>query len=122
MELLDQRKQPELVHVYEWIGPQRFFVQPVDPSDKGVMEVRNGGDVPRVAGQGACAETAFVIDKIGDDYFNDLLWEPSGRGRACGRSLQGSTTRTHSPNSGHTSVPNPHGEQFDYCSRWDTVG
>ena len=117
LELLDQWKQSELVHVYEGVGPQTFCVPLVGSSDEGAMEMRNGGDVPRVTGQGARAETAFVVDNIGDSYFIDLLREPSGRGRACGRpGLRGSATRTHSPNSGHTSVPNSHSEQFDHCS------
>lgn len=42
LEPLDQRKQPELVHVREEIGPQGFLVPPVDPRDKGAMEMRNG--------------------------------------------------------------------------------
>ena len=77
LELLGQRKQSELVHVYEGVGPQTFCVPLVGSSDEGAMEMRNGGDVPRVTGQGARAETAFVVDNIGDNYFDDLLWDPS---------------------------------------------
>ena len=98
------------------------MVPPVNPRDKRAMEMRKGGDVPRVTGQGAYAETAFVVDKIGDNHFDDLLWKPSDRGPGCCKSLRGNATRIHSPDSGHTSVPNSHNEQFDHCGQWDTIG
>ena len=44
----------------------------MDWSDKGAMEMGNGSDVPGVAGQGACAETLYVVDQLGDDNFDDL--------------------------------------------------
>ena len=65
-------------------------------------------NVPRVVGQGACAETAFVVDKTGDSHFDDLLWKPSDKGRGRRRSLRGSATGTHSADSGPTLVPYSH--------------
>jgi hypothetical protein len=71
------------------------------------METRNGGNVPGVTGQGACAETACVIGKIGNDYFNDLLGKPDCRGQAHHRDLWRNTLGMHPPNSGLSLVPNP---------------
>ena len=47
------------------------------------MEVRDGDNVPGATGQGACEETALVIDEIIDYRFSDLLGKLGGRGRAC---------------------------------------
>ena len=44
----------------------------MDWSNKGAMEMGNGSDVPGVAGPGACAETLYVVDQLGDDDFDDL--------------------------------------------------
>jgi hypothetical protein len=115
VDLLDQGEQTKLVHVPEGIRPPGFPVPVVCVSDKGVVEMGNGGDVPGVTGKRTCAEIALVIDKIGDDHLDDLQGEPGGRGRACRRILRGSTTGTYSPDSGYTSVPNSHGEQLDRC-------
>ena len=89
-ERLDQGKQTKLVFVYEWSGPCRILalVQGIVWNDKGAMEMRNSGDVPGVTGHGACAETACVVDKIGDDDFDDLHGKSGGGGRACRRGLQ----------------------------------
>ena len=62
------------------IGPPVFFVPGTYVDSKDVMETRDGGDVPGVAGQGARTETALVIHKISDDPFDDLEGEP-GDGR-----------------------------------------
>ena len=40
----------------------------------------DSGDVPGVADQGACAKTARVVGKIGDDDFDDFQGKSSGRG------------------------------------------
>jgi len=42
------------------------------------------GDVPGVTGQGACDESIHVVDKVGDDHFDDLGGKLGGGGRACG--------------------------------------
>jgi hypothetical protein len=39
----------------------------------GVVEMGNCGDIPGVAGHGTCAKSAIVVDKIGEDIFDDLL-------------------------------------------------
>ena len=56
-------------------------------SDKGVMEMGDGGDVPGMAGQGAREETGCVKGKIGDDGVDDLLGDPGGRRLVCRESL-----------------------------------
>ena len=74
MELLDQRQQTKLVQMTEGMGPPGSPVPGpgVGVSDKGVMEMRNGGDVPGVTGQGARAEVVLVVDEMGDDDFDYL--------------------------------------------------
>ena len=62
VELPDQGKQTEPMHAPEWNRPSEFSVKGVVAHDEGVMEMGNGGDVPGGTGQGACAETVFVID------------------------------------------------------------
>jgi hypothetical protein len=90
LELLDQGKQTQSVHDSERSGPYGFLVQArgIGSSDKGVMEMGNGDDVPGVTGQGACAETAPVVDKMLDDHFDDLLGKLGDGGRGCCRGLR----------------------------------
>ena len=91
-ELLDQGKQTKRVHMPDGIGPQKFSsIIPIEVNGKGVVEMRNSGDIPRVTGLGACAETASVISKIGDDDFDDLQGKPGGRRTVRCRGLQGNT-------------------------------
>ena len=75
-ELFDQGKQTKFVHVREWHRPRKFLVSEelaiIEWSEKGVMELGNGSDVPGVAGQGTRAETWDVVDEWGDDHFDDL--------------------------------------------------
>ena len=78
---LDEGKQTERVHVLDGIGPLVFVFPGVDASEKGLVEMRHGGDIPGVTSQGACAETAYVIGKIDDDHFDDLLGKPGSGGR-----------------------------------------
>jgi len=74
----------------ETIRPLKLLA-PAVVDEKVVMEVRDGSDVPRVTGQGACAETADVVAKICDDHFDDLQGEPGGRRRAGQRCLRRGT-------------------------------
>lgn len=62
-----------------------------------MVDMRNGGHVPREARQGACEETAPVIDEMGDDHFNDVLRKPVENGWGCRGNVLESTTRTVSP-------------------------
>jgi hypothetical protein len=80
LELFDQGKQTEFVHVPERFGQYKFLIhRPVIGwSDKGVMKVGNRGDVPRVTSQGAREETVCIADKMYDDHFNDLLGKYGG--------------------------------------------
>ena len=74
MKLSDQGKQPKIVHVPERSGPLEFslLVQVIRLGNKGAMEMRNGDDVPGIAGQGACKEASRVVDEMNDDHFEDL--------------------------------------------------
>ena len=84
LELLDQGKQAKRAHIPNLIGPLKFPSLPVIVyEDKGVIEMRNSGDVPGVTGQGACAETVCVVSKISDDHFDDLQGKPGGRRTVC---------------------------------------
>ena len=89
------------------IGPSESSLpRVVGANDEGMMEMRDGGDVPRIAGQGACAETELVVDEISDDDFNDVLRKSGDRRQACRGSLRRSTPWAHRPNYGQTPVPN----------------
>ena len=84
LQFFYQGKQTELVKVPEWFGPYMIRVCVFAPGwhGKGVVEMGDGSDVPGITGQGACDETARVIDKMGNDKLDDLRWEPCGRGWA----------------------------------------
>ena len=49
--------------------------------------MRDGGDVPGAAGQGAREEAGRVKGKIDDDRLDDLLGDPGGRRLVCYESL-----------------------------------
>jgi len=82
LKLLDQGKQTKLARILEWFGPPKFRikVRPTVSSGKSVMEMRDRGDVPGVTGEGACKKAGSVIDKMGDDHFNDLQGKVGGGG------------------------------------------
>ena len=73
-ERSDQGKQTEPGCVRERVGPFvfRFIGQSTLPNGESMMKMRGGGNVPGVAGQGACEKTAHVIDKMDDDHFDYL--------------------------------------------------
>ena len=81
------------MHVAERFGPHEFVeCAPVVIrwwNDKGVMEMRYGGDVPGVTGLGAGEEAALVVDKMGDDHFDNLLGKFGDRGGARSRNSTG---------------------------------
>ena len=79
----------------------------------GVMEVRNGGDVPGVAGEGTRKEIVFVIDEMSNDHLNDLVGKAVGGGRGSWGRVWRGTTRTEFPDGGYGSVPNSNGEELD---------
>ena len=64
----------------DWPRNSLFHLQFSDWSGKGIMEVRDGGDVPGIKNHGGCEESALVVDKICDNRFNDLLGMLDGRG------------------------------------------
>ena len=117
VELPDQGKQTKPMHAQEWNRPSGFSVKRAVTHDEGVMEMGNGGDVPGVAGQGACAETVFVVDEMCEDDVDDILGKPGGEGWTCRRILWRWTRRRRFPDPGPTSVPNPLDEELDH---WQT--
>jgi hypothetical protein len=116
-ELLDERKETKLARIPEWLRPPEFqFVgPPAGPNDESVMKVTDGGDVPGVASQGACEETVRVVDKVGNDHFDDLLGNLGEGGRECGRNLLRGPWEKQSPDPGWNSVPDVPEEQPNRC-------
>jgi len=52
------------------------------------MKMRDRSGIPGATGQGACEETARVVDKVCDDHhFDDLERKLGGGGRGCGGGL-----------------------------------
>ena len=84
-------KQTSHLRVMEGVGPFKVLDMGICPGGKGVSEVGNGGNVPGITGQGACAEVGRIVGKMGGDNFDDPQGKPGGRGRACGRGLWRST-------------------------------
>ena len=74
---LDEGKQTKRAHVPDRIGPREFSIPAANASEKGVAEMRSGGDIQGVTSQGACAETVCAIGKVGDNYFDNLLGKPA---------------------------------------------
>ena len=115
-ELFDQGKQTKPVHVHEGVRPHDPSpYERIGRNSEGVVEVRNGDDVPGVTGQGAREETVSVVYEMDDDHLNNLVGEPGGRGRACRGNLWRRVTRKQTLDSSSAAVPNSHGEQFDRC-------
>ena len=42
------------------------------------MKARDRGGIPGITGEGASVEAASAVDKISDNYFDDLLKRVSG--------------------------------------------
>ena len=114
-ECLDERKQAKFVDRLKTIRPLVIFA-PGIIDDKVVMETRDGSDVPGVTGQGACKKTAYVVGKIGDDYFDDLQWESGSRGRACCRGFKRSVPVIYTVEPRYGSIPKSLGKQLNHCS------
>jgi hypothetical protein len=72
-----------------------------------VVEMRNGGDVPAVTGQGACEETACVVGEMDDDQSDYFLGKSGGDGRGRRGSPQRNAAGKGPPDSSETPVPNP---------------
>lgn len=106
IERLDEGKQTEPTHAPEWIGPPKLLAPDAVADEEVVMEMRDGGDVPRVTCQGARAETGHIVDETADDNSNDLQGKSGGGGAGCRGGLKRSTPGTHPLDSGLTSIPN----------------
>ena len=87
-EHLDERKQTKLMLAQERFRPSLVLVQAINWNDKSVVEVRDGGNVPGATDQRACEEIGFLVDKIGDDRFDDLQGKPGNRGPGCRMGLR----------------------------------
>ena len=73
MELFDQGKQTKFVHAPEWLRPLKspvYAPEIIEWGDNGVIEMGNGGEVPGVAGQGACEQGSLVVC-LGDNHLDD---------------------------------------------------
>jgi len=82
VKFLHKGKQPELIHTNELFGPSLFpFWVPgivMGLGGKGVVEVRNSGHVPGAGDHGTYEKTARVVDKVGDNHFDDIQGKPDG--------------------------------------------
>lgn len=67
------------MHVPDGIRPQELSIPVHAPNDEGAVEMRSGGDVPGVAGQGTHAETAHVMYEVGNDAFDNFQGKPRRR-------------------------------------------
>ena len=85
---------------------------------EGVVKMGDDGDVPRVAGHGACQEGGGVVNEVGDNCFHKVLREPGDWRRMWGRCLQRISGEVPL-DFGLASVPELFGEQFD---RYSSVG
>lgn len=92
-EPLDERKQTELIRVFEWSGPQILLARVwpaigVVVGREGVVKMGHGSDVPRKTCRRTREKDVGVVDEVGDDHIHEFLWEPGGLGRTCGGSPQ----------------------------------
>ena len=84
-DLPDEGEQAKRIHAPNGIWPPGFLIAGVNVDDKGVVEMRNGDDVPGVTGHGARADTAWIVDKIINDHLDNFKGKPGGRRWACRR-------------------------------------
>ena len=69
-ESLDEWKQPEVVRLLERCRPPAPLVPVVGCQiigDEGVVKMGEGGDIPRIAGQGACQDGVGVVNEVGEN-------------------------------------------------------
>jgi len=108
-EFLDQGKQTKLGRIPKWFGPV------TERNNESAMEMRDGGDVPGVTGQGAGQKAAGVVDEMGDNDLDDLQWKLGGCGQRCGRDHWQIICGEHLRNPGATSVPKSPNELLNRC-------
>jgi len=65
----------------EGIRPLEVLHTRVGFKGQGVVEVGNSGNVPGITGHAARAETGRVVDKVGNDHFDDLQGKQTNRVR-----------------------------------------
>lgn len=115
-ECLDQGEQIEHVHVPEGVGPPQLSARGFEVDEKVAIEMRNSSDIPGVASQGARADTARIVTKMGNDHFDDLRGEPGDQGRGCCRGLGRSILGKNLLDFGKASIPGYLGEELDHYS------
>ena len=108
-EFLDQGKQAKLGRIPEWFGPV------TEQNNESAMEMRDGGDVPGVTGQGTGQKAAGVVDEMGGNDLDDLQWKPGGCGQRCGRNHWGIISGEHLGDPGVASVPKSLNELLNRC-------
>ena len=80
---LDQRKEAKFVRFFEWPGPKVLLALAVVVhvvGCKGVVKMGDGGDIPRVAGQGAREQGGCVVDEVRENFLYKFLREPGDWG------------------------------------------
>jgi len=108
-ELLDQRKQTKLARIPEWFGPV------IKPNNESAMEIRGGGDVPGVTGQGTRQKAAGVVDEKGDNHFDELQWKLGDCGQLYGWNHWRIMCGEYLRDPGATSVPKLLNELLNRC-------
>ena len=84
-----------MVRISEWTGPTVLAVRPgyvlTVVGRKGVMEIGDGSNVPRVTCQGACKEGVGVVEEVRNNRCHKFLRKLGDWGPARGRRLRGAS-------------------------------
>lgn len=54
------------------------FVGSLVSKSKGMVDVRDRGEIPGTASQRACFESVVVVNEVADNQFYDFVWEAAG--------------------------------------------
>ena len=55
------------------------FARSLVPKSKGMVNMRDRGEIPGTASQRACLESVVVVNEVADDHFHDFVREPAAR-------------------------------------------
>ena len=64
------------MHAVDSIRPITFPVPVWFVDEEGMVEKRDGGDVPGVTGKRTYVKARYVVGEVSDDEFDDFLWKP----------------------------------------------
>ena len=59
-----------------WLGED---IRSFQPKSEGMIEEWDGGGVPGATGQRARFESLEIVSEVGDDHFDDFIWDATGR-------------------------------------------